>query len=45
MVAIGPHTLAQLWFVATGDSNVVVRRASEVVDAPRRAWSRIRGLL
>lgn len=44
MVAIGPHTLEQLWFVATGDSNVVVRRASEIVDAPRRAWSRFRGL-
>lgn len=44
MVAIGPHTLEQLWFVATGDRNVVVRRASELVDAPRRAWGRIRGL-
>jgi protein tyrosine phosphatase (PTP) superfamily phosphohydrolase (DUF442 family) len=45
LVAIGPHTLEQLWFVATGDRNVVVRRASEIVDAPRRAWSRFRGLL
>lgn len=44
-VAIGPHTLEQLWFVATGDSNVVVRRASELLDAPRRALSRFRGLL
>ena len=44
LVAIGPHTLEQLWFVATGDSNIVVRRASELVDAPRRAWSRFRGL-
>ena len=44
MVAIGPHTLEQLWFVATGDRNVVVRRASEFVDAPRRALSRFRGL-
>ncbi|HVE46658.1 MAG TPA: sulfur transferase domain-containing protein [Acidimicrobiales bacterium] len=44
LVAIGPHTLDQLWFLATGDSNVVVRRASELVDAPRRAWSRFRGL-
>lgn len=44
MVAIGPHTLEQLWFVATGDRNVVVRRASEIVDAPRRAWSRVRAL-
>lgn len=43
-VAIGPHTLEQLWFVATGETNVVVRRTSELVDAPRRAWSRIRGL-
>ena len=44
MVAIGPHTLEQLWFVATGERNVVVRRASEFVDAPRRVWSRFRGL-
>jgi protein tyrosine phosphatase (PTP) superfamily phosphohydrolase (DUF442 family) len=44
LVAVGPHTLEQLWFVATGDRNVVVRRASEVADAPRRAWSRFRGL-
>ncbi len=44
LVAIGPHTLEQLWFLATGDSNVVVRRVSELVDAPRRAWSRFRGL-
>lgn len=44
MVAIGPHTPEQLWFVAKGDSNVVIRRASEFVDAPRRAWSRFRGL-
>ena len=44
LVAIGPHTLEQLWFVATGDRNVVVRRVSELADAPRRAWSRLRGL-
>jgi protein tyrosine phosphatase (PTP) superfamily phosphohydrolase (DUF442 family) len=44
MVAIGPHTPEQLWFVATGESNIVVRRVSEFVDAPRRAWSRLRGL-
>ena len=44
MVAIGPHTLEQLWFVATGDRNILVRRASELVDAPRRAWSRFRAL-
>ena len=44
LVAIGPHTPLQLWFLATGDSNVVVRRVSELVDAPRRAWSRFRGL-
>ena len=43
-VATGPHTLEQLWFVATGERNVVIRRASEFVDAPRRAWSRFRGL-
>jgi protein tyrosine phosphatase (PTP) superfamily phosphohydrolase (DUF442 family) len=43
VVAIGPHTLEQLWFVAAGDTNAMVRRASELVDAPRRAWSRLRG--
>ena len=40
-VAIGPHTVEQLWFVATGDTNPVVRRVSELLDAPRRAWSRL----
>jgi protein tyrosine phosphatase (PTP) superfamily phosphohydrolase (DUF442 family) len=44
-LALGSHTLEQVWFVTTGDSNVVVRRLSEAVDAPRRAWSRIRGAL
>jgi protein tyrosine phosphatase (PTP) superfamily phosphohydrolase (DUF442 family) len=42
--ALGSHTLAQAWFVTTGDSNVVVERASEVLDAPRRAWSRLRSV-
>jgi protein tyrosine phosphatase (PTP) superfamily phosphohydrolase (DUF442 family) len=41
-LALGSHTLEQMWFVTTGDSNVVVRRLSEAIDAPRRAWSRIR---
>ena len=40
----GPHTVEQLWFVATGDTNPVVRRTSELLDAPRRAWSRLRAL-
>lgn len=44
-LAIGPHTLEQAWYVGTGDTNVVVRRVSEVLDAPRRAWSRIRAAL
>jgi protein-tyrosine phosphatase len=44
-LAIGPHTFEQAWFVATGDSNVVVRRVSELLDAPRRAWSRLRAAL
>lgn len=43
-LAIGPHTLAQAWFVTTGDRNPVVSRVSEALDAPRRLWSRIRGL-
>ena len=42
--AVGLHTVEQLWFVATGDTNPVVRRVSEVLDAPRRAWSRLRAL-
>ena len=42
--AVGFHTVEQLWFVATGDTNPVVRRVSEFLDAPRRAWSRIRAL-
>lgn len=42
--AVGLHTVEQLWFVAAGDTNPVVRRASELLDAPRRAWSRIRAL-
>lgn len=42
--AVGPHTVEQLWFVATGDTNPLVRRISELLDAPRRAWSRLRNL-
>lgn len=42
--AVGPHTVEQLWFVATGDTNPLVRRISELLDAPRRAWSRLRAL-
>lgn len=44
-VALGPHTLEQLWFVATGSTNPLVRRTSELLDAPRRAWSRLRALV
>ena len=43
-MAVGPHTVEQLWFVATGDTNPLVRRTSELLDAPRRAWSRLRSL-
>jgi protein tyrosine phosphatase (PTP) superfamily phosphohydrolase (DUF442 family) len=42
--AVGLHTVEQLWFVATGDTNPLVRRTSELLDAPRRAWSRLRAL-
>ena len=42
--ALGLHTVEQLWFVATGDTNPLVRRTSELLDAPRRAWSRLRAL-
>jgi uncharacterized protein (TIGR01244 family) len=40
-LSIGTHTVEQLWFLATGDTNPVVRRVSEALDAPRRAWSRL----
>ena len=43
-IAVGPHTVEQLWFVAAGDTSPLVRRASELLDAPRRAWSRLRSL-
>jgi protein-tyrosine phosphatase len=43
--ALGAHTAEQMWYVATGDTNVVVRRTSELLDAPRRAWSRIRSVI
>ena len=42
--AVGLHTVEQLWFVATGDTNPLVRRTSELLDAPRRAWSRLKAL-
>ena len=42
--AVGLHTVEQLWFVATGGTNPLVRRTSELLDAPRRAWSRLRAL-
>lgn len=50
VAAVGPMTLEQLWVVATsgaddpGASNPVIRRVSEVLDAPRRALSRMRAL-
>lgn len=44
-MAVGPHTVEQLWFVASGDTNPFVRRTSELLDAPRRAWSRLRALV
>jgi len=44
-MAVGPHTVEQLWFVATGDTNPLVRRTSELLDAPRRALSRLKGLV
>ena len=43
-MAVGPHTVEQLWFVATGDTNPLVRRTSELLDAPRRAWSHLKAL-
>lgn len=44
-LALGQHTVEQLWFISTGDTNVVVHGASELLDAPRRAWSRIRAAI
>ena len=50
LIAVGPITVEQAWVVATGRAgspgsrNAVVRRVSEVLDAPRRALSRIRAL-
>jgi len=41
-LTLGQHTVEQLWFISTGDTNFVVHGASELLDAPRRAWSRIR---
>lgn len=51
MVALGPMTLEQTWFVGAAEpgaphrTNPVVRRVSEALDAPRRALSRVRALL
>jgi len=51
VVAVGPMTLEQLWLAARSTSadplpsNVIVRRLSEFVDAPRRGWSRLRAAL
>lgn len=51
LVAVGPMTLEQAWVVAAaragdpGSPNPVVRRLSEVLDAPRRGLSRLRGWL
>lgn len=44
-LALGPVTVEQAWFLATGDRNVAVRRVSEALDMPRRGLSRLRGLL
>jgi protein tyrosine phosphatase (PTP) superfamily phosphohydrolase (DUF442 family) len=41
-LSLGAHTFEQLWYVSTGDTNMVVRRVSEALDAPRRGWSRLR---
>ena len=40
-LSLGLHSVEQLWFVTTGDTNPVIRRVSEALDAPRRAWSRL----
>ena len=51
LLALGPMTVEQVWFVVAADShephrtNVVVRRVSEALDAPRRLLSRLRSLL
>ena len=50
LLALGPMTLEQVWFVAAAEpdephrTNVVVRRVSEALDAPRRLLSRFRSL-
>jgi protein tyrosine phosphatase (PTP) superfamily phosphohydrolase (DUF442 family) len=47
LFALGPMTIEQVWFVVAAGpghahpTNPVVRRVSEVFDAPRRAWSRL----
>ena len=51
LLALGPMTLEQAWFVVAADpgdphgTNVVVRRVSEALDAPRRLVSRLRALV
>jgi protein-tyrosine phosphatase len=44
-LALGSVTLEQTWFLTTGDRNEVVRRVSEALDVPRRAWSRLGSVL
>lgn len=50
LLSFGPITLAQAWFIvdaeigAPNETNAVVRRASELLDAPRRLASRLRAL-
>ena len=47
-LGVGPMSLEQAWFIGSagaddpGGYNPVVRRISEVLDAPRRIWSRVR---
>jgi uncharacterized protein (TIGR01244 family) len=48
-LAIGPPTIEQAWFVAAVEpddptaGNWFVQGVSRILDAPRRAWSRIKG--
>lgn len=44
-LSLGQHTFEQLWFISTGDTNPVVHGLSELLDAPRRAWSRLRAAI
>lgn len=51
LLGVGPVTVAQAWFIVDADPdsvqsvNPVVRRISEALDAPRRAFSRVRAML